>query len=189
MKIYTRTGDTGDTGLAGGGRTEKDSPTMHAVGSVDELNAALGLPLASEIPLEIEKVLKQVQSPLFDLGAVLAARADYDPGVDLPESEITWLENQIDNLDRELPALRQFILPGGHPCAAQMHMARAICRRAEREVVALHRNNKPKFNTALVYLNRLSDYLFVAARTINVKQAIEETPWLGAAANDGKAAE
>ena len=120
---------------------------------------------------------------------MLAARPDYDPGVDLPESEITWLENQIDNLDRKLPALRQFILPGGHPFAAQVHMARAICRRAEREVVTLYRNNKPKYKTPLVYLNRLSDYLFVAARTINMTQAIEETPWLGAAANDGKAVE
>ncbi len=161
-RIYTRTGDRGDTGLADGSRHPKDEPRLEAIGTVDELNSALGVLLAQRLPDDLERALTAVQHRLFDLGAELAR-----PGAQLlDEGAVSTLERHIDAWNAHLAPLREFILPGGHPSAAQAHLARAVCRRAERRLVALH-HVEPQNPHSLAYLNRLSDLLFVAARYLN----------------------
>ena len=171
-KIYTRTGDDGTTGLGDGTRVAKDSARVAAYGSVDELNSALGVVLACEVPDDVRDVLTRVQHELFNLGGELCI-----PGMALVHAaEITRLENELDVLNENLPALKDFILPGGGPAAAHCHLARTICRRAEREVVTLGRSEDVRVE-AIHYLNRLSDLLFVIARVLARASAHGEVIW------------
>ena len=178
MKIYTKTGDEGLTGLYGGERVRKDSLRVGAYGSVDEANAVLGVALAQLQEAELAEVLQRLQHALFDVGADLATppsryRANIAP---LTASDVTALEALIDRFEAELPPLKQFILPGGHPAAAALQLARAVVRRAEREVVALaqHEEVNPQVG---IYLNRLSDLLFVLARAVNHRSGSAEPTW------------
>ncbi len=169
-RLYTRTGDSGRTGLADGRRLRKSHPRVVALGAVDELNAQLGLVLALDERGVAKPILEPIQHRLFELGAVLAGVGDVtrlDPG---------WIESRIDRLDAALKPLRTFILPGGSPAAAQCHVARAVCRRAERAVVELT-CREPMPRQVLVFLNRLSDLLFVVARTLNREAGVRERPW------------
>lgn len=181
MRIYTRTGDDGDTGLFGGGRVSKDDPRVEAYGDVDELNAAIGLARAIELMPRIDEVLAPIQRDLFGLGAILAtpdlekmreqlAKARID------DARITQLERAIDAGEEELEPLKAFVLPGGTPKAAALHVARTVCRRAERRVVHLQQTVElPPLVT--IYLNRLSDLLFVLARVANRRAGAGEVTW------------
>lgn len=182
MKIYTRTGDAGMTGLFGGERVAKSHPRIEAYGTVDETNCVIGVVVSllqgvDGVGRALE-VLGRVQRDLFVLGADLATAADAKPFVQRVTADMAEaLERDIDGFEGDLPALKNFILPGGHVAAAQLHLARTVCRRAERLTVeaALHES----FNEhALVYLNRLSDLLFVIARWVNRQTGAAETPWL-----------
>jgi len=184
MRIYTKTGDTGETGLFGGRRVSKGDLRVEAYGNVDELNAQIGLAetLLKHLPLQSE--LREIQSDLFAVGADLAtvpgskpARAD---GVVRLEPERTAvLEGYIDRWDAETTPLARFILPGGSPGAATLHVCRGVCRRAERSVVRLSQA-EPVNGEVIVYLNRLSDLLFVLARWVNAREKVEEPIWHGA---------
>ncbi len=181
MKIYTKTGDEGDTGLFGGGRVGKDDPRVEAYGAVDELNAMLGLARSIEMMPRVDEVLVPVQRDLFAIGALLAtpdlvkmreqlAKARVDA------TRIEELERAIDAGESELEPLMAFILPGGTPKAAALHAARTVCRRAERRVVTLRRDVEiPQL--VVVYLNRLSDLLFVLARVANRRAGAGEVTW------------
>jgi cob(I)alamin adenosyltransferase len=179
MKIYTKTGDGGETGLFGGGRVGKDDLRVEAYGTVDELNAALGTARALGPDPELDGALRQAQDVLFTLGAELATPHQARARGSLPVIDPAWtsrLERAIDRWDAELPPLETFILPGGTPLAAALHVARGACRRAERRVVALGHGAEVD-PQVLVYLNRLSDFLFVAARVANLRAGAAETPW------------
>jgi cob(I)alamin adenosyltransferase len=171
-KITTRTGDTGNTGLADGTRLGKDHARIAALGSVDELNSQLGVLLAEELPQDIRAVLLQIQNDLFDLGGAFAL-----PKQDVfAQNKISWLDDQIAHYNTGLPPLREFILPGGSRAGALCHVARTVARRAERDLAVLsHGDIVPEH--ALPYLNRLSDLLFVLSRCINRIQAVPETLW------------
>jgi cob(I)alamin adenosyltransferase len=172
MKIYTRTGDRGETSLFGGSRIAKDDPRIEAYGTIDELNSTIGVARASWPSSPIDPQLSLIQSDLFDIGARLAAPgSDRFAGVD--PRRIAELERAIDAMESELQPLTNFIIPGGSLAAAQLHVARTVCRRAERRVVALEDTT-----ATVAYLNRLSDYLFVAARTANRSQGVPDTPWI-----------
>ena len=178
MKIYSRTGDKGETALLGGQRVPKDSLRVEAYGTVDELNSVLGIVLADNNEDSIELVLRPVQMKLFALGAELAVP---DPKkaarVSTVDQEATAsLEAQIDALDAGLPPIANFIVPGGTPVAARIHFARTVCRRAERIVVRLS-HAEPVREEVIAYLNRLSDLLFVLARYVNAKAGVQEIPW------------
>ena len=181
LKIYTRTGDRGDTGLFGGGRVAKDDPRVEAYGEVDELNAAIGLARAIELMPRIDEVLVPIQRDLFSLGALLATpdrekmRAQLDKAR-IDEERIAQLERAIDVGEGELEPLKAFILPGGTPKAAALHVARTVCRRAERRVVAL-RAHVELPDLVVIYLNRLSDLLFVLARVANRRAGAGEVTW------------
>ncbi|MCS7208627.1 MAG: cob(I)yrinic acid a,c-diamide adenosyltransferase [Fimbriimonadales bacterium] len=178
MRIYTRTGDTGETGLIGGQRVPKDDPRVEAYGSVDELNAALGVARCylSDLP-DLDALLERFQNELFDIGAELASppeRAAQFQSIE--EQHITAIEEAIDRLETELEPLRQFILPGGSPASAYLHLARTVCRRAERQVVRL--SHSSTVNAAIIkYLNRLSDLLFVMARVANRRVGVDDVKW------------
>jgi cob(I)alamin adenosyltransferase len=165
-KIYTRTGDDGTTGLVGGGRISKADPLMAAIGDIDEANSAIGVALASIDDDGTATTLRRVQNELFDLGADLATPLDMDGGLRVTSEQIDRLEREIDAMNAALSPLTSFVLPGGAAGAAQLHLARAIVRRAERSAVAASADNalNPR---ALTYINRLSDWLFVAARRLN----------------------
>jgi cob(I)alamin adenosyltransferase len=181
MKIYTKTGDKGQTGLFGGARVSKADARVDAYGEVDELNCAIGAARACGPDARADAMLHELQSELFALGAELACTPgkDVDVGVALlTDVEIERLEHTIDELERDLPALKTFILPGGSPEAAALHLARATCRRAERKLVALAAS-EPVRPEVLRYLNRLSDLLFVAARHANFRAKVADVPWLG----------
>jgi len=171
-RIYTRTGDDGSTGLVDGSRAAKDSPRLIAIGEVDELNSAIGIAVAALAGAADSHgaLLQSVQNDLFDLGADLATPgADFTPSemvLRIVPGQVTRLERAIDALNAGLPPLRSFILPGGVPAAAHVHLARAIARRAERAVIAAGRS-APVNPAAQTYLNRLSDLLFVLGRAIN----------------------
>ena len=173
-KIYTRTGDEGETGLVDGSRLPKCAPRMAAIGDVDELNSAIGVALTHPMLPGFRDMLDRVQNELFDLGADFATPGpDYAPSemcLRIAASQIDRLEREIDDMNAELEALRSFILPGGSPAAAAIHLARAICRRAERSAVAASRDASVAGGLnplGMVYINRLSDHLFVLARAIN----------------------
>ncbi|ADU50247.1 ATP:cob(I)alamin adenosyltransferase [Thermaerobacter marianensis DSM 12885] len=181
MKIYTRTGDAGETGLLGGGRVPKSHPRVEAYGAVDELNAMLGLAAAYLDGEEPAALLRELQQDCFLLGADLAA----PPGparrqeTGLPQvtaQRVQALEAWIDRLDAELPPLRQFILPGGTVAASALHVARTVARRAERRVAALAAQEEVN-PVILQYLNRLSDLLFVLARWVNHRAGVPDVPW------------
>jgi cob(I)alamin adenosyltransferase len=176
MKIYTKTGDDGTTGLFAGGRVYKMHPRVNAYGTVDELNSAVGTARAAAA--KRDDWLKQVQNDLFHIGADLATPLDADAEwvVRTPEGSITWLETRIDEMTEQLPPLKHFILPGGCPAAAHLHLARAVCRRAERLVVNLAQQ-EPVTESAVIYLNRLSDFLFTLARYENMLVGIPEEQW------------
>jgi len=181
MKIYTRTGDRGDTGLFGGGRVPKNDPRVEAYGDVDELNAHLGLARAIEMMPRIDEVLVPIQRDLFALGALLAtpdhakmheqlAKARID------DDRVAQLERAIDQGEEELEPLRAFIIPGGTPKSAALHVARTVCRRAERRVISLAQTTELP-SLVVVYLNRLSDLLFVLARVANRRAGAGEVSW------------
>jgi len=172
-KIYTRTGDKGVTGLGDGSRTDKDSLRVAAYGTVDELNSAIGLVLAAPLPEPVHQCLTRVQHELFDLGGELCI-----PGsVLIPDAYTNHLEENLDALNADLPPLKDFILPGGSEAAARCHLARTIARRAERRLVSLAREES--VNAASIrYLNRLSDLLFVAARTLARAAGGSEVLWV-----------
>lgn len=178
MKIYTRTGDTGETSLFSGDRARKDDPRVDAYGEIDELNAWLGLARASQLDPSLEPELVALQRDLFALGAQLADPADtLAPRVTkavIDDDHILRLEQLIDRLEAELPPLRRFILAGGTAAGAALHVARTVCRRAERRMVAL----EPPIDPVLLrYVNRLSDLLFVLARAANRLGGVSETEW------------
>lgn len=183
MKIYTRRGDQGETGLFGGARVGKNSIRVHAYGEVDELNATLGLAL-THIHGSLKERIRKIQEDLFSIGAHLSADPTKLDRVihqlpNFPGERIAEMENWIDEADEALPPLRAFILPGGSPAGAVLHLARTVCRRAERAVVALQ-EVEPVADVILNYLNRLSDYLFMAARLANHQAGIPETEWMPA---------
>jgi cob(I)alamin adenosyltransferase len=171
-KITTRTGDAGETGLGDGARVPKDSARIHALGEVDELNSALGLVLAEDLPEALRGVLLEAQHDLFDLGGELSI-----PGHSmLREEQVARLEQALEAWNADLPALKEFILPGGSRAAAAAHLARAVCRRAERAVIALGRKEAIGGH-ARRYLNRLSDLLFVAGRVLNRHAGRGDVQW------------
>lgn len=198
MKIYTRTGDAGSTGLFGGPRVAKDDDRIEAYGTVDELNAAIGMVRSGLVTpgdpavapetdpngggrfADIDDRLCQVQHELFSIGAELATPDpdSYDLRI-IDEHHIETMETWIDELESELSPLKHFILPAGHTAASTLHLARSICRRAERRTVTLVRRHEVSISEALiVYLNRLSDLLFVLTRVINHRAGIDETKWV-----------
>lgn len=179
MKIYTKTGDAGMTGLFGGPRVSKTDPRICAYGSIDELNAVLGLARAHGLPSELDSVLAIVQHQLFAIGAELATPNPEEFGLKWhSDDSVAMMEQCIDRLESELTPLRNFILPGGSVQAAQLHIARTVCRRTEREIV--HFSNHARVSDAshiIVFLNRLSDLLFVMARFANLKAEISDVLW------------
>ena len=171
-KITTRTGDAGETGLGDGARVPKDSPRIQALGDIDELNSALGLVLAEEVPAAVREALGEAQHDLFDLGGELSI-----PGHQLLRGEqVERLEQQLEAWNADLPALKEFILPGGSRAAAAAHLARTVCRRAERSLVAVGRKEQVGEH-ARRYLNRLSDLLFVAGRVLNRHAGRDDVQW------------
>lgn len=171
-RIYTRTGDGGTTGLADGSRVAKDAPRVEAIGAVDELNSILGVLLAEQLPDAVSAGLRDAQHDLLDLGGELSM-----PGHALmSENHVARLEHRLDQLNATLPALRDFVLPGGARSAALAHFARTICRRAERRVVALGTSEAVPA-CAVQYLNRLSDLLFVFARVLNREAGQPDVLW------------
>jgi cob(I)alamin adenosyltransferase len=178
MKIYTRTGDAGDTSLFGGQRVPKDALRIEAYGTVDELNSVLGMVRAENSDPELEAILEPIQDRLFDIGADLATpRSTERKAIRRIEArEAQQLERVIDGLEPQLKPLRAFIIPGGARVAALLHFARTVCRRAERTIVRLSRNEDIG-DAIIIYLNRLSDLLFVLARFANQKAGVPETRW------------
>ncbi len=179
MKIYTRTGDDGSTGLFGGQRVRKDDPRIDCYGTIDELNAAIGH-AAIVAPVPIVDALHQIQNELFVLGSHLATPETSPSAASLPhfdEACISRLEMEMDSATDQLPALRNFILPGGVESAGRLHIARTICRRAERLLVAFAQD-RPVPHVFLIYLNRLSDWFFVQARLANHLAGACDTPWV-----------
>ena len=172
-KIYTKTGDDGSTGLGDNTRIEKDHPRMEAIGDIDELNCSIGVLLSEEIEDEIQQFLIEIQHRLFDLGGELSI-----PGFTLVNEDIILsLETEIDRLNEKLPPLKEFILPRGDKKTSHSHFCRAVCRRAERKLIALGRD-EPNLNTfSLKMLNRLSDYFFVLSRFFNSNSPKEEIMW------------
>ena len=171
-KIYTRTGDDGSTGLAANSSVQKDDTRIEAMGDIDELNSALGMLLTETLPEDVRNLLTRIQHRLFDLGGELAM-PEYQT---ISSTDIVALESEIDHWNVTLPPLKEFILPGGSRSGAQCHMARAICRRAERRLVHLH-HAAPQRLELLRYLNRLSDWLFVLARVLNREAGTEVVYW------------
>ncbi|NBD11347.1 MULTISPECIES: cob(I)yrinic acid a,c-diamide adenosyltransferase [Corallococcus] len=180
MKIYTKTGDAGETGLFGGGRVAKDDLLVDAYGEVDELNATLGLARTFPLPADLEHFLQRIQDQLFTVGAVLATPPHTKAAAHIPELRPEWveeMERHIDRYEEELPKMTHFILPGGAPAAAALHLSRTVCRRAERRVVTLLREDKAPPSVAM-YLNRLSDLLFVVARLVNFRAGLPDVKWI-----------
>jgi cob(I)alamin adenosyltransferase len=179
MKIYTKTGDDGSTGLFGGERVPKHDPRVDAYGSVDETNAVLGVARAARLSPTLDAILARVQAELFVLGAELATPASHRPRLKLPlldGSHAAQLEREIDQLEAELPPLTSFVLPGGSPGSSALHHARTVSRRAERAVVSVQHSAELR-GELIVYLNRLSDLLFVMARHQNQSDGVPDVPW------------
>ncbi len=179
MKIYTKTGDAGTTGLFGGPRVTKDDPRICAYGSVDELNAVLGVARASGLGEQLDSILGTVQHHLFSIGAELASPNPEEHQLKWEGSrDIQQMENWIDELELQLTPLRNFILPGGSLQSAHLHLARTVCRRTEREIVRLSRDSRVSDPSQIViFLNRLSDLLFVMARFANHQASVQDVPW------------
>ena len=175
-KIYTRGGDAGETSLGDGSRVSKLDPRIQAYGTVDELNAAVGVVLAGDAPAAIRPVLERVQNELFDLGADLSVPLHVEGRLRVEQPLVDRLEEECDRFNAELPELRSFVLPGGTPTAAALHVARTVCRRAEREVIDAAGTVEISPLVA-VYLNRLSDLLFILSRTANAEAGHDEPLW------------
>jgi len=179
MKIYTKTGDKGETSLFGGKRVPKDHLRIEAYGTIDELNSFLGVVHDTIENIDQQRLIERVQNNLFSIGSLLANEgkiSQYIP--DLPEDEVKQLEIAMDDMDASLPPLTNFILPGGHTVVSFCHIARCVCRRAERRLVEL--DHSEAVNPKLIeYLNRLSDYLFVLSRKISLDLGVEEVVWSG----------
>jgi cob(I)alamin adenosyltransferase len=176
VKIYTKTGDNGTTGLFGNKRVKKSNPRIVAYGTVDELNASIGIILSSKIPQDIHDLLIKIQNDLFIVGADLAnPNRDSESNRVIPEMTL-FLEKEIDRLEEKLTPITFFILPGGDLIASQVHLSRAICRRAETRIAILSELDEVN-NECLIYMNRLSDLLFVLARTINKRKNISDVQW------------
>jgi cob(I)alamin adenosyltransferase len=176
--LYTRGGDKGETSLYGANRVAKDSLRVEAYGTVDELNSVVGLAIASSKRDEISKPLKKIQSALFTAGADLATVTERTPRSvpKIGKKDTKWLESMVDDLQLKLPRLTAFVLPGGSETSARLHVARSVCRRAERRVVALAKSET--VNPEMVpYLNRLSTYLFDLARYANLVEGVRDEPW------------
>ena len=176
MKIYTRTGDDGTTGLYGGARVSKADPRVDAYGDVDETNAAIGFARAASLPPTVDRVLAQVQVELFEVGGALATPAGKASKVEVADADVAALEAAIDEAEATLEPLKTFVLPGGSEGACRLHLARTVCRRAERAVVTLARRG-PVDPRVVVYLNRHSDLLFVLAREANHHAGEAEERW------------
>lgn len=178
MKIYTKTGDKGQTSLIGGTRVPKHHMRIEAYGTVDELNSWIGLINDQEIPAETKTILSEIQDRLFTVGASLASEPEKSKMKipDLHESDIELLEFEIDKMNEVLPEMRFFILPGGHTTISYCHLSRCVCRRAERNVIHLHENEYVN-ELVIKYLNRLSDYLFVLARFLAHDLKVNEIAW------------
>jgi cob(I)alamin adenosyltransferase len=178
MKIYTKTGDDGTTSLFSGGRVNKTHLRVEAYGTVDELNSVIGVARAHQPHPQTDAWLERVQTQLFHLGADLSTPLDAksDWVIRMDANTVRWLEETIDRMTADLPELKNFILPGGSLAAAQLHVARTVCRRVERLVVGLQAH-EPISDHALVYLNRLSDFLFTLARWENLQAGVAEEKW------------
>ncbi len=180
LKIYTKTGDKGTTFLIGGTKVPKSHIRIEAYGTVDELNSWIGL-LNDQLSTKHEnKTLKEIQDRLFTIGSLLASDAQKEPKFkipDLAELDIILLEKEIDKMNGKLPVMKSFILPGGHPAVSAAHVARCVCRRAERLTVALQQSKMFVDPLVIKYLNRLSDYLFMLARYIGKQVKAKEIPW------------
>ncbi len=176
MPIYTKFGDKGTTSLIGSGTVPKDHPRVEAYGSVDELNSVLGIVIAFSETKSITDSLKKIQKDLFIIGTELASKKP--PTKTISPARVGELEQEIDELESDLPPLNHFILPGGSKTASLLHHARTVCRRAERNVVSI--SQKEKINSSSIsYLNRVGDLLFVLARTVNYKKKVDEVLWKG----------
>lgn len=180
LKIYTKTGDKGKTSLIGGTKVPKSHWRIESYGTVDELNSHIGL-LADFCQIEACKtVLREIQDRLFTIGSSLACDPEKEPGFKMPdllEADVEYLEREIDKMNTVLPAMKSFVLPGGHIAASQAHVARCVCRRAERGCVLLREKGEFVDDLVLKYLNRLSDYLFVVSRFICHTFGVDEIPW------------
>lgn len=180
MKIYTKTGDDGTTGLFGGARVKKTSTRVGAYGTVDELNATIGVARATKLDAFTDGVLARVQVDLFTLGAELACVPGKEDKLGmalLDGHDAEALERAIDEANESLPPLKNFVLPGGSAQAAALHLARTVCRRAEREVLDIGHDDAEPRRELVVYLNRLSDLLFTLARRVNVEAKVDDVPW------------
>ncbi|MBI1829683.1 MAG: cob(I)yrinic acid a,c-diamide adenosyltransferase [Thaumarchaeota archaeon] len=176
MKIYTKTGDDGSTGLIGGNRIRKSSPRIIAYGTVDELNSSLGIALSLKLDTDIADLLIKIQNDLFVVGADLANPDLKNISNRVTDDMVQFLESSIDELEKELSQISYFILPGGDPIASHVHMARAISRRAETSIVYLAEIEEIN-KTCKIYINRLADLLFVIARVINKRKMIKDIAW------------
>jgi len=171
-KVTTKTGDDGTTGMADGSRLSKSSVLISAIGEIDELNSWIGLlSSSSSLSKEIE-LLRKIQNDLFDIGGCLAMRSQ----IELDEKKIEWLEEKVNEYNKELPSLDNFILPGGHKDSSKAQIIRAVCRRSERALVLASETESININ-CIIYINRLSDFLFVLARKINIDSGEEEILW------------
>jgi cob(I)alamin adenosyltransferase len=180
FRIYTRTGDKGQTSLIGGTRVSKSSLRIEAYGTIDELNAYVGWAGDYQRDAEVVRLIRDIQDRLFTMGSSLATDPGKEVKMKLPElaeADIRELEKAIDAIDEQVPPLRSFILPGGDPAVSVSHVARCICRRAERLCVALTEQGEPVGPLVIPYLNRLSDYLFMLARYSSLQAGVEEIPW------------
>lgn len=178
MKIYTKTGDEGKTSLLGGSRVAKYHLRIESYGTVDELNTAVGMLRSMELSPGIAEVLIEIQNKLFTIGSQLASEPG-EPKFEIPKllgEDTVYLETRIDKMEEDLPVMRNFVLPGGHPSVAQAHVARCICRRAER--IVLHLKDESDVPVEIpIYLNRLSDFFFVLSRKLSKDLGAEEIPW------------
>lgn len=186
MKIYTKTGDKGTTTLFGGTRISKDHIRIESYGTIDELNSYIGLIRDQKIHSHYKNILIEIQDRLFTLGAILATPPEKEfkkngelrlQKLGITEKDIELLENEIDTMEKTLPAMTHFILPGGHNTVSYCHISRCVCRRAERMVVHLN-HNEPIADNVIIYLNRLSDYLFVLARKLSNELNADEIKWI-----------
>lgn len=180
MKIYTKTGDRGSTSLIGGTKVSKSHLRIDAYGTVDELNSWIGVVSDHTGDETLKKVLKEIQDRLFTIGSSLACDPEKEPKLKIPdlhEGDILFLESEIDRMNAALPEMKSFILPGGAPAVSFAHVARTVCRRAERLCVALQETDEEVENLVLKYLNRLSDHLFMLARYLGHQQGAEEIKW------------
>jgi len=180
MKIYTKTGDKGTTSLIGGTKVSKSHRRIEAYGTIDELNSFTGLCIDHLKANNIASVLVHVQDRLFTIGSALAADPQKNTKLKIPdlyEADVTLLEKEIDAMNETLPAMKSFVLPGGHVAVSTLHIARCVCRRAERCCVRLNKKGEPADPLIIKYLNRLSDYFFVLARYAAHKLEAEEIPW------------